>query len=201
MRLQIFGHFVFVCKNQKNQFSVNDSLGGIRFWPATWDAITVSYIFLALQNCMRYIYTQKNESRLSGPPVHRIPVPAFHGKVHLRSNLYAQHKSCGQHEPTQQCCFHQMEHSAPLEWWRSSHGAVSFLYPRALYVFWGLGFEWYTLILALRLPRSATTCQSEHHQRPWLHSEVSSLLTTDVGSYRLADVSFTQLGRTNSLKS
>lgn len=59
MRLQIFGHFVFVCKNQKNQFSVNDSLGGIRFWPATWDAITVSYIFLALQNCMRYIYTQK----------------------------------------------------------------------------------------------------------------------------------------------
>lgn len=116
-RLQIFGHFVFVCKNQKNQFSVNDSLGGIRFWPATWDAITVSYIFLALQNCMRYIYkyTQKNESRLSGPPVHRVPVPAFHGKVHLRSNLYAQHKCCGQHKPTQQCCFHQMEHSAPLE--------------------------------------------------------------------------------------
>lgn len=102
-------------KIRKNQFSVNDCLGGIRFWPATWDAITVSYIFLALQNCMRYIYRQKNESRLSGPPVHRIPVPAFHGKVHLRSNLYAQHKSCGQHEPTQQCCFHQMKHSAPLE--------------------------------------------------------------------------------------
>lgn len=60
MRLQIFGHSVFVCKNQKNQFSVNDSvgLGGIRFWPASWDAITVSFMFPA-QNCMRYICMQK----------------------------------------------------------------------------------------------------------------------------------------------
>lgn len=38
---------LFVCKNQKNQFSVNDSvgLGGIRFWPASWGAITVSFMF------------------------------------------------------------------------------------------------------------------------------------------------------------
>lgn len=72
------------------------------------------------QNCIRYICTQRSESPLSGPPVRRIPIPAFHSKVQLRSNLYAQRRRCSRDELTQHCYFHHMEYSAPLKWWRSA---------------------------------------------------------------------------------
>lgn len=72
------------------------------------------------QNCIRYICARKSESPLSGPPVHHMPIPAFHGKVQFRSNLYAQHRCCRRDELTQYCYFHRMEYSAPLKWWRSA---------------------------------------------------------------------------------
>lgn len=50
-------------------------------------------------------------------------------------------------------------------------------------------------------PTDCHNLSERTQSRPWLRSEVFSLLTTDVRSCRLADVSFTQLGTMNSLKS
>lgn len=147
---------------------------------------TVSFMSPA-QNCIRYICRQKSESPLSGPPVHHIPIPAFHGKVQFRSNLYAQHRCCRRDELTQHCYFHRMEYSAPLKWWRSAAVLSHFSACRLLFMHSKtLVFVGCAPILGRRLPRSPPICQSEPHQCPRLHSKVFLLLTTGVRSYQLA---------------
>lgn len=146
------------------------------------------------QNCIRYIWTRKSESPLSGPPVHHIPIPAFHGKVQFRSNLYVQHRCCRWDELTQHCYFHWMEYC--VEMMEVSRRVVSFLcLCRRLFMYSkASGFVWAAPIQGLKLPRSPRICQSEPHQCPWLHSEAFLLLTTGVRSCWLA------VGTNNALK-
>lgn len=127
---------LFVCKNQKNQFSVNDcvGLGGIRFWPVSCGAITVSFMFPCSKLHEVHLHVKEWVTSLWATCApHRGPCLPRQSSSRVQFKCTKQMLQTGRTNPTVLLSPDGIFRLAGMM------EVVSFLHPRALYVFWGLG--------------------------------------------------------------